>query len=266
MEFLKKHYEKLLLGAVLLSLAGAVVYLYFRVESEKEEDTQKASAVTNPKITELPRMDASPVEAVLKRAATPVSLDLGAPHKVFNPLPWQKNVDHLERFSSTNIGPLAVVVTKLNPLNLELTLDSISVETNGTGGVEAQFLVSIKKDAAANAKDRMKRQTRCKVGDKNETFTVKSVEGPADNPTNVVVELNDTGERAELVKDKVFQRVDGYTADLKYPPDKAWSNRRVGATIQLGFNNEEYKIVAINTGELVLSAKSNDKKWTIPVK
>jgi len=31
----------------------------------------------------------------------------------------------------------------------------------------------------------------------------------------------------------------------------------------LFFNNEEYTIVAINQNEVVLSAKSNGKKWTI---
>ena len=260
MEFLKKHYEKLLLGAVLLGLAGVVLFLYFKVESEKEEDAAKAQAVTNPKVVELPRQDTSPVEAVLKRGTAPVAMNLGAPHKVFNPLPWQRGTEHLERFSSTNIGPMAVVVTKLNPLNLELTLDMVSVEDN-----VAQFLVSVKKEAGATAAERTKRQTRCKVGDKKDAFTVKGFEGPPDNPTNLVVELNDTGESAVLTKDKPFQRVDAYTADLKYPPEKAWSNRRVGSTIQLGSGTEDYKIVAINTSEITLQAKSNDKKWTIPV-
>ena len=260
MEFLKKHYEKMLLGAVLLGLAGAVVFLYFRVESEKAEDKGNSDKVTHPKITVLAEMDASGVQNVLKRATTPVSMDLAAPHKVFNPVPWQRNGEHLERFSSTNFGPLAVVVTKLNPLNLELTLDSISVEDNA-----AKFFVSVKKEAAVNVSERSKRQTVCRVGEKNATFAVKAVEGPAESPTNVVVELNDSGETAVLSKEKPFQRVDGYTVDLRYPPDKAWSNRRVGASIQLGFNNEEYTIVAINPTELTLKAKSNDKKWSIPV-
>jgi hypothetical protein len=259
MEFLKKHYEKILLGAVLLGLAGAVVFLFLKVETEKEEDAAHAQAVTNPKVTEYPKVPTAPVETLVKRTGTPVTMDLSAPHKVFNPLPWQKNGDQLEHFNSTSVGPMAVTVTKLNPLNTDLTLDTISVEGN-----VAQFLVTIKKEASSNARERMGHQTRCKVGDKNETFTVKGVNGPADNPTNLVVELNDTGEHVVLEKDKTFQRVDGYTADLKYPPDKAWSNRRVGTTLQLGLNNEEYKIVAINTNEIVLSAKSNDKKWTVP--
>jgi hypothetical protein len=50
--------------------------------------------------------------------------------------------------------------------------------------------------------------------------------------------------------------------DLKYAPEnKSWINRRVGAS--LSFNGEDYNIVAITENEVVLSAKSNQKKWTI---
>jgi hypothetical protein len=52
-------------------------------------------------------------------------------------------------------------------------------------------------------------------------------------------------------------------ADLKYTPEnKTWTARRVGSG-PLTFAGEEYNIVAIGTNEVVLSAKSNQKKWTI---
>ena len=80
--------------------------------------------------------------------------------------------------------------------------------------------------------------------------------------SRVVLELNDTGQRVTVTKDQPFRRVDGYMVDLKYAPEnKTWTNRRVGAS--LSFNGEEYNIVAITENEVVLSAKSNQKKWTI---
>ena len=85
-----------------------------------------------------------------------------------------------------------------------------------------------------------------------------------DNPTNkiVVLELNDTHERVEVAKDQPFRRIEGYMVDLKYAPEtKTWTNRRIGASLSL--NGEEYNIVAITENEVVLSAKSNQKKWTI---
>ena len=87
-----------------------------------------------------------------------------------------------------------------------------------------------------------------------------------DNPTNVVLELLDTGDTVTLgkeTKDVPYKRVDGYAADVSYPPEHLppWKNKRVGDMLK--FNNEEYKIVAINPNELILSANSNQKKWTI---
>ncbi len=65
-----------------------------------------------------------------------------------------------------------------------------------------------------------------------------------------------------MSKDQPFRRIDGYMVDLKYAPEnKTWTNRRVGAS--LSFNGEDYNIVAITENEVVLSAKSNQKKWTV---
>ena len=102
------------------------------------------------------------------------------------------------------------------------------------------------------------------VAIENDTFTLREVKTAPDDPTNatVVLELNDTAQRATVAKDQPFRRVDGYVVDMKYAPEaKTWTNRRVGAS--LAFNGEDYNIVAITENEVVLSAKSNQKKWTI---
>jgi hypothetical protein len=50
--------------------------------------------------------------------------------------------------------------------------------------------------------------------------------------------------------------------ELKYAPEaKTWTNKRIGAS--LSFNGEDYNIVRLTENEVVLSAKSNQKKWTI---
>jgi hypothetical protein len=102
------------------------------------------------------------------------------------------------------------------------------------------------------------------VDTKNDTFTLRDVKASPGDATNVsvVLELNDTGQRVVVSKDQPFRRIDGYTVDLKYAPEnKTWTNRRKGSSIL--FNGEEYNIVAITENEVVLSAKSNQKKWTI---
>src|ERR1039457_5946972 len=147
----------------------------------------------------------------------------------------------------------------MTPLYLELTLDSVTVLDTGT-----RYVIGIKREAALNPRDRPKTQKYCSLNTKNEIFTLRDVKTPPDNPTNVreVLELNDSKQRVEVTKDQPFRRMDSYMVDLKYAPEnKTWTSRRIGAS--LSFNGEDYKIVAIPENEVVLSAKSNQKNWTV---
>ncbi len=209
-------------------------------------------------------LDLGAYQAVLQRLTASVHLDLSAPHKLFNPMPWQKLPNgRLVKMDANSVGPRAVIITKLNKLNFELTLDSVLVEDS-----VPKFLIGIKREAAPNLKDRAKTTRYCKVGEKNDLFFVKGIGGPPDNPTNVVLVLNDTGEEAVLSTDKStpFRRVNGYTADLKYGPENRilGINRRANTPPPLTFNGESYDIVAIKKNEVTLQAKSNQKKWSIP--
>ena len=127
-----------------------------------------------------------------------------------------------------------------------------------------RYVIGIEKEAAPNPRDRSKTQKYCSLNTKNETFTLRDVKAAPDDPTNVtaVLELNDSRQRVEVAKDRPFRRIDGYMVDLKYAPEsKTWTARRVGA--ELSLNGELYNIVAITENEVVLSAKSNQKKWTV---
>jgi len=263
MDFIKKHYEKVLLGAVLLGLAGAVGFLFFKIASEKEELASKENEHLRPGVKPLPELDLGPYQAVLQRLATPAILDLSAPHKLFNPMPWRKSPEgRLVKLDPNSVGPKAVVVTKLTKLYVELTLDNVSIED-----AVPKFTIGIKREAAPKLADRRKTTRYCKVGDKNDLFLVKEFGGPADSPTNVVLVLNENGEEAVLNTDKTnpYRRVDGYTADLKYAPEsRAWPGCRANTPPPLTFNGESYDVVAINKNEVILKAKSNQKKWSIP--
>ena len=249
MEFVKKHYEKVLLGVVLLGLAVAVAFLPFKIASEKQALEDKRNALTHPKVKPLTNLDLSLPEAVLKRMAAPAMVDFSPPNKLFNSMKWQKAVNgQLILYDDSHIGPRAMVVTKITPLYLTLTLDSVTVSDSG-----ARYRIGVQKESAANPRDRAKNQKYCGPGDKNE--------GPADNPTKLTLELNDTGEKAMLTKDQPFKRVDGYMADVRYEPEKmTGTQKRVGMVLH--FAGDDYKIVAINKDEVILLAPSN-KKTTI---
>src|SRR3954453_9489813 len=100
MDFLRKHYEKILLGLVLVGLVGALGYLPFKISNENEKLTQMSGGLITPKVKPLTNIDLTMPEAGLKRAATPVAYDFASTNKLFNPMPWQRAPDgHLVRAS-----------------------------------------------------------------------------------------------------------------------------------------------------------------------
>lgn len=259
MDFLKKHYEKLILGIVLLAMAGGAAFLPIKISNDRKDLTDKSDNIINRPVKPLPPLDLKHSEEILARAGGTSKLDLGTSNRLFNSMQWLKRVSDgtLIKVTEETVGPKAVVVTKTAPLYTTVTLDSVNTTETGS-----RYVISVEREAAISVAARRKKQFYSAPNIKNEIFVIREVKGPPDNPTELVVELNDTGERAPVSKDKPFQRVDGYMADLRYDPEKrTWTNRRVGDSVRLA--NEDYNIVAINKNEVVLSAKSNNKKTLI---
>jgi hypothetical protein len=261
MNFVKKHYEKILLSVVLLGLVGALVFLPFLIISDQDTQRRMKEGIIHVKVAPLPALDLTRETNVSARLQSPYKLDFSTANKLFNPVQWQRASDNslIKIKTGNEIGPKAVVITKITPLCLILTLDSI--ETNEFG---ARYVISMERQAAVLPAQRAKRQHYASVGEKNETFTIAEVNGSPGDPAQLklILQLTDTGERATLSKDKPFRRTDGYSADLKYDPEgKKWQGQRIGA--DLSFARDDNIIVAINQDTVILLARSNQKKTTL---
>ena len=91
---------------------------------------------------------------------------------------------------------------------------------------------------------------------------MKEIKPPPEDPAELILELADGVTKVSIAKDKPFTQVEGYEADLKYAIDgKTFSNLRVNSPLR--FLGEEYIVVAITQNEVVVSARSNDKKYTV---
>ena len=254
MQFLKKNYEKILLGLVLVGLVVAVVFLLFLVSSEKQRLEELRNSIINRPVKPLEAPVLTAQEGLIQRATLPVVLDLSTTNRLVNPLRWQKSANGQPFISESGPGFKILQVIKSTPLYFTISLDSVTLSDSG-----ARYAIGV--DQQAGAKPKGKRQFYVSVGEKKEPFILREAKGPADNPTALVLELTDTGEQVSISKDKPFRRVDGYMVDMKYPPEnRTFQNRRIDSTIFFGGN--EYKIVAITQDEVVLSAP-NQKKWTI---
>ena len=258
MDFVKKHYEKILLSVVLLGLMGVLVFMLYLIPSDRQRLADIRLSIISHAVKPLDPLDLTRETNVSARLQSPYKLDFSTTNKLFNPVPWQRKADGT-LIKGSQAGPTATVVTKITPLCLILTLDSI--ETNEFG---ARYVISMERQAAVLPAQRGKRQHYASVGEKNETFTIAGVNGSPDNPAQLklILQLTDTGERATLSKDKPFCRTDAYSADLKYDPEgKKWQGQRIGADLK--FAGDDNIIVAINQDTVILLARSNQKKTTL---
>src|SRR5947208_12794158 len=114
MDFLKKHYEKIILGVVLLGLAVAVAFIPFKVGSERKDLDDKRLSLIPRSVKPLTNLDLTTPQTSLKRVAEPTVVNFSSPHRLFNAVPWQKAANgQLIKYDDTHIGPKAVTITKI---------------------------------------------------------------------------------------------------------------------------------------------------------
>jgi hypothetical protein len=259
MEFLKKNYEKILLAIVLLGLTGAVGFLLILIPEKQKELQDSLETKVKSKIEPLAALDLSPEEAAADRAKKPLKLDFTTKHNLFNPVQWRKSVPEgrlIKLETGNEIGPGALQVTAITPLYLKLEYDS------PTG---ASYLVRIIRQTAIRNQEQ---NSFVSMDNTSGPLKLDKVNGPPEKPESLELILKETGERIVVGPDKLFSRVDGYSADLKYPPDPSlppMNGKRTneGQNI-LNFGGARYRIQAIHANDVVILDQSNNKKTTIP--
>ncbi len=264
MDLLKKHYEKIILGGVLLVLAVGAALLPIQISSERQDLEDKKNLIISQGGRPLEPLNFATQQMRIVQLRMAAALDLSTTNKVLNPLLWQKTAEGrlIPIRTGEETGPQALVVTKLTPLFLNISLDNVN-----TGEASPRYTITVEREAAAERSKRSKKPYFATLNNKNDAFTIREatpIDGQADNPV-LKLELADGGEIVEVRKGKPFQRVDGYMVDLKYslenrPP---WTGQRVGSALKFG--GEDYIIVAITKNEVVVLAKSNQKKTPVPI-
>jgi hypothetical protein len=251
MDFIKKHYEKIVLSLVLLGVVSALVALPFIIAKDKQE-MEDVENVTTSKLKDLPPLDMTHQSNVLERVKSPYTLDFETTNKIVNPVLWKKNAasgELIKISTGHEIDAEAAVVTKITPLYFILSLDEVKTNTG--------VLYSI--GVVRQATGRGLQHRFVTLGEKQDLFTLIKVKGDPATPAELDLKLADTGEIAVVAPGKPFRRADAYTADLRFDPgNNKFTGRRVGS--HLAFGGEEYIIVAINENEVILAAQSNQKK------
>jgi hypothetical protein len=262
MDFLKKHYEKIVLGLVLAGLIGALVFMPFYIGADNKSTQDLVDGIIKRTPTELTNVDLTAQTMVVARLKAPYNLDLETTNRGFNPMEWQKNSDGTMVPLAGHTGPQLVIVTNITPLYTIITLDSVTTNEIGT-----RYAVGVEKQGEKAVAKRHKQQHYVSKGDKaNETFALVDVKTTPDNPDadELTIKLVDTGDQVVLSRQKPYRRVDAYAADFRYDPEKkSFHNRRVGDKVS--FNGTDFIVDGVSQDEVILQDQSNQKKTTRPL-
>ena len=262
MEQLKEHYEKAILGLAMLAL----VYVAYGVLTDNSEEAiaEQIQARSRPALEqkkEMPPMEMRGYHATLARLEKGETLNLSNPHNLFNPVQWRvtRQGTTLKVELGNEIGAGAIELSETRPLYLK-------IEYRGTTGTaqKTRYRFAVTREAAETKKKRLRMTTTAQLNDKDtrDLFTMIKIVGDPADPTAFELQLANNAGNITVEKGKLFQRIDGYTATLKYPPDnKTYANKRVRD--KLFFADDGHNIVAIEASEVVLSTASTSKRTSI---
>jgi hypothetical protein len=265
MEFLKKHYEKIVLCVILLGLAAAVVKMKSALEQVKTE-TDVPVGGAPPRTAPPKPIDLSTNERALAQVTNPPPLVLTGDHNLFNAVTW-KRMPNGTLMKILKTGVDALEVTNIVPHYMIL-----SYERAMEGPI---FVMNIKNDVDLNAPVQPRGRTVYPRKDERRTnswpFVVRGIKGAEDDPSEINLEIIATGDTNVWVsKEKPYQQVGSYTADLKYDPDPSLPLRKLRVTDKIRLDNEPYIIVDITNDAVKILEQRNSRiseiKWTNSLK
>lgn len=271
MEFLKKiaqgcrqHYEKVILTGALIGLGLAVWFLYEASLAEETKTAEYLKGVAKRPVKPVPPLDLARTQAALKKASSPPSFNLSSGHYLFNPVTWQLGRDgnFIKIATGKEVGLSVLIASRIRPLNLSIALDRVATSGEPPNVTVNGYQMVSTNDAAPSHLRRLPQFATVNATNRNAVFILREVKGPPEAPTELIVELRDTGERVSVLPNKPFTRTVDYEADLTYPiTGKTYPRQRKGKIITAG--GDTGKIAEITADTVVLSDESNQKTYNV---
>jgi hypothetical protein len=250
MQFLKKHYEKIILCVVLLSLAAAAIWMGEAITKLKDEVNQPVSEDSRKSKPPVP-LDLTDDLKALNAVTNPPPVVLSGEHNLFNPVTWRRKANG-ELLKILKTGPDALTVTNITPLYTVIAYDHPSGKGTGV------YVMSLQVNSVKKPPEYAKVDEKTKSG----LYIIRGIKGAADDPTDLQLEIPATEETVLISKNNPYKRVDAYLADMKYDPEsRSLPKERVNETITL--DNEQYKIVEITNNVVRVQSIKNTKITTI---
>jgi hypothetical protein len=260
----RSHYEKFILSFMLLVLAIAVWILWQEKQREDEKMKGVTTEVKSGKPAPVNGIDLSAHRAALQKAQAWPTLTFAEPHNLFNPVKWTKKLPEgslIKVASGKEVGVEALLINRIRPLYFSLAADRPSASGCNIWVTNELGMPALRRIFVA--------QTSVNRTNQGWPFIVRQIGGTPENP-EWAMELTpiapaEPGTRARLTKDTPFISVQGYEAELKYPPanNRIFSRLRPGTNWVMQLEGEDYKVIAVRSNEVVLSGRLNDQHYSI---
>ncbi|HUD84353.1 MAG TPA: hypothetical protein VMQ67_12650 [Candidatus Saccharimonadales bacterium] len=255
MEFLKRHYEKIVLCLVLLGLAAAAVWM--RMAIERVHGSLAPTTEPRRKAGTLAPMDLSTDQVTLSQVTNPPAITLSGDHNLFNPVTWKRKSDGTF-LKIVRTGPDALVVTNITRLYTVINYDHAS--GNGSG----VYVIAIQQHSdpqhpSHKFDEYAKKDQKMRSG----LYILRDIKGDADDPSELDLELPETGDTVAVTKDKPYEWVDSNIADLRYEPESR-TIPKVHVNDFITLDGEQYKVVEITTNAVRIqfrTTKVTEIKW-----
>ena len=261
MEFLQKHFEKILLT---LALAVSGVVVYFLLSSINESKSLVAEAEESPRPRRVSEYEATPIEPMnteLKRFEEPVEAVLGSgEHKVVNPEKWVRTRDG-RLIPEAQAGVAGLTIEVVRPLKTTIAYH----ELRGSGdSARHYFKVALQASQDVQRRRERSRSLELQKPASDHPFILTAVEGPATNPSTIRLELvvDEESPRVPIAlgleNSFAWEKVEGYAADLYHEPsNQRFSDKRVDEVVRI--NGANYEIVSVTPEEIALQAEKGER-------
>jgi len=253
MQFLKRHFEKIILSAVLAGLGAAAFWLFDAVTRAKTQTGPAAGKASTAKPWS--NLDLTPLRTTLKNMTDAPIITFSGEHNLFNPVTWKLARDG-RLFKQIKEGPSALTVTDIRPLYFTIRLDrqageSFNLVAKHPFGPEWSFYASF------GDKGTRARPFPCVIVGTNDAFQ---------NPPKIQILIPDTKETVTLTAADPYKRVEMYEADMKYnasDTNNVFNKAHTGDRLRL--SGEPWKIIAITTNAVTLqdrNLKREERDWS----
>jgi hypothetical protein len=254
MQFLRRHFEKIVLSAVLAGLGAVAFWLSVAVKEVKE--VKPITFGPPPGTKPLTNVDLAPLRAALANMTEAPALELSGEHNVFNPVTWKRRPNG-DLVKMTRQGATALTVTEIRPLYFTVSVNrgsplGFAMVARHALGHEMNWYAVVGRAADASHPYPVVTATNT---------------GSADKPTWLLqVRIPEDGVVVPVSEGKPYKKVETYEADFKYSASDStnvFNKGHVGDSLPL--SGESFRILAITSNAVTMqdarTAQKTEIQW-----